>query len=1299
MQRFLKFIFSGRMLAILAALLLALAVWFVGPLLAFGGLRPLESIGMRVTVILLLAALLFLWLRSWPLGIVGVVALCLLIWQATPLLTFNELKPFEPVGVRVALIAIILLVSALYGLYRLWQALRIDEDLLKKVLHPRGDRPVAEARKELHTVNTIITRSIAQLKQMGSGAFGIRRLFEGKRYLYELPWYMIIGAPGDGKTTALLNAGLHFPLAEQMGMAAQSMAGQEGGSQYCDWWFTNEAVLIDTAGRYARHDKGGSLGTTHANAEEWMGFLGLLRKYRPRAPINGMLLTLNVADLLNKPETERIEAAAALRGRLAEARSRLGIRFPVYMVLTKMDLLPGFTDYFSSLTSEGRAQVWGFTLPYDRKQKKTEALRPYCENELKLLAKRLEQGITNRLQEEYDVQGRCRLYALPQEFAALAEPLLDIIDRIFLDSRYDNTQLHNTLRGVYFTSATQVQGKAAVADKLAPLNRFWRAVRLDPALTETTSHNAATLAPTGNRSYFLHELLTKLVFRESHLVQPNLQWEWRYRLLRLAGHFLVLVLFIGFLQGMRVSYGNNNEYLSAVSSKTAALMEKVRAYSSRPSAEAVPGILNDARALANYPGLTPGSPPTNYRYGLYSAPPVLDSVEATYDRLLDQLLLPPLIRQVESALFSAVARQDNTAAYDALRVYLLLHLDEAHKAKFNGEEIQAWVLKDWDQNDSALAFGGRGAIIEHVHALFDGRRVLHSPFPKNEQLIREARTFLGGHTSVERIYERAKIAMKEEAPEDFTLTRAVGSDAGMAFMRASGEPLDQGIPGLFTLSGYRDLLDKRLGDFVSSAEADDNWVMGLNTAGQKKTAARQLAQRAGGADPLSQEVRRLYLAEYATRWQAFLEDIHSVNSTGADTGSSLAFDLQTLRVFTSPDSPLARLARAIVAETTLVPPLDPKEKQKTLDERAESRLSSGPLRAGVQTARLLNDAHPEEQTERNMVDNRFAALREVVNGQADNQNSYPGGRPLRLDSLLGMINEYYNQLMVADNALATMSLPTPIQASAKLRLEAAKLPAPLKNILLDLTTQGAGKINQASGEVLQRQMEAIIGNSCRNAIDGRYPFTSSSQEVSAEDFNRIFAAGGVLDSFFTKQLAPQVDVTSQPWCYKQTDSGVPPIQGPELAPFQQAQRIREALFKDPGANKMSLSMEINVVELDPNITDLIIDIDGQALRYVHGPLRPLHVNWPGPRNGSMAEITANPRIRQDTSTILTNGPWALFRLLDKGHLVSTASSNRQLVEYNFDGRRAVLEITTGSDFNPLGSTLLSSFSCPARGGL
>ena len=177
--------------------------------------------------------------------------------------------------------------------------------------------------------------------------------------LYDLPWYVIIGAPGSGKTTALLNSGLKFPLEQRVGKGALRGVG---GTRNCDWWFTDEAVFLDTAGRYTTQDSDAA-----SDSAGWSEFLALLRKYRARRPINGVILTINAqrpADA-GGPSARDAHVDAA-RHRLDELTRELQIQLPVYVMVTKCDLVDGFTEYFDDLRTDGRAQVWGVTFPYDQ---------------------------------------------------------------------------------------------------------------------------------------------------------------------------------------------------------------------------------------------------------------------------------------------------------------------------------------------------------------------------------------------------------------------------------------------------------------------------------------------------------------------------------------------------------------------------------------------------------------------------------------------------------------------------------------------------------------------------------------------------------------------------------------------------------------------------------------------------------------------------------------------------------------------------------------------------------------------
>jgi type VI secretion system protein ImpL len=126
-----------------------------------------------------------------------------------------------------------------------WAAANLVLDLARRRREQRLERgvtegPAAEAEQGG-------SEEAAALRERMSTALSLLKKARGTRgYLYEQPWYVIIGPPGAGKTTALLNSGLKFPLAAEMGQGA--VAGV-GGTRLCDWWFTENAVLIDTAGR------------------------------------------------------------------------------------------------------------------------------------------------------------------------------------------------------------------------------------------------------------------------------------------------------------------------------------------------------------------------------------------------------------------------------------------------------------------------------------------------------------------------------------------------------------------------------------------------------------------------------------------------------------------------------------------------------------------------------------------------------------------------------------------------------------------------------------------------------------------------------------------------------------------------------------------------------------------------------------------------------------------------------------------------------------------------------------------
>ena len=270
---------------------------------------------------------------------VGLALVIWCIWMIDPL--SNVIDP--PLSQYVA----VGLVLAWYGAWLLWKkfrAQRAGDQLAAAVVKPSaGERPSAD---------------VVQLRERFEDAVKALKQKRGSGHtLYELPWYVIIGAPGSGKTTALVNSGLHFPLEQRSGKGALRGVG---GTRNCDWWFTDEAVFLDTAGRYTTQDSDAS-----ADSAGWAEFLALLKKYRKRRPINGVLLAISAHDLMVQGQAGREAHVAEARRRLNELNKEPKIDVPVYVLVTKCDLVSGFTEYFDDVAQEGRTQVWGVTFPQE----------------------------------------------------------------------------------------------------------------------------------------------------------------------------------------------------------------------------------------------------------------------------------------------------------------------------------------------------------------------------------------------------------------------------------------------------------------------------------------------------------------------------------------------------------------------------------------------------------------------------------------------------------------------------------------------------------------------------------------------------------------------------------------------------------------------------------------------------------------------------------------------------------------------------------------------------------------------
>lgn len=1263
LKAFFRFVFSKTFLSVFLLVGLGLALWFGGPYVGIGESKPLEAASTRVVVLLFGLSLALFWLLHWPISIVGVTALCLLIWYGSPLVRIADTQPFGPEWIRILLVCVLGFCFSAYLLYRFWKTLQANDALLQKLLHPRFGKQESAASEQIQELQTIVQKAMSHLRTLRPMVNGFTRVMQGKRYIYELPWYMILGAPGAGKTTAILNSGLTFPLADQLG--ATSLAGVSG-TRNCVWWFTNEAVLIDTAGRYTTHET-----NLTVDAAEWQGFLRLLRKYRPRAPINGAILTVSVEDLTNRSHAELIQLAASLRERFMDLQDTLGIRFPVYVMVTKMDLLKGFEEYFQYLRHEGRNQVWGFTVPYVEKESTRLSkadLREMYNGELTLLLQRLEQGLDTRLREEYSLERRRNLYCLPAELSALFEPLLQLVELVFFESRYAGSHVQPNMRGIYFTSA--VQGEQPVTlGRTSLLQRLKSFVRggqdlFEPSFTAQDTSQRSTAA----RSFFLHDMLRRVIFPEAFLVKPNTRWEWRFLLVRSIGHIFVLVAAAGLIGALLTSKSNNESMLREVSAREKIVENNLTLVQQDQRADLIPYVLHQACSLVDNDTWDAESPPLSYRMGLYSLGDIVTASQLSCAKLQERFLIPQATARLEQQLATAIktvkeapSTENSLQLYDTLRVYLTYY----DKARYQADTMMQWFMADLKKQQSGHFLTAHDMLPAHLERVLRRAEGFDRARPFNRELVNQARMQLKNETQVERLYSRAKSALYAEAPEDFFPARHMDEAGAGVLYRVSGRSMTEGLSGLFTYDGYHQTFEPKIVLFIPEALREDTWIMGETEQGERVQSGVMYTQQVVG------KVRQLYLKEYALMWQQFIRDI------SVTVGALPESTLETLRLLGSSNSPLDQLAKAVVRETAL----SAKKPDVTgqLTEEATKKIKAKTRTTG------LNFGPMDEIS---LVDSKFAALRKVVTGSASPDSARAPALPdsAELSALRALLSAYAAHMQEVIKSSALNALPAPNNAAEKLLEKAAQMPPFFNTVISALASGSIAQEGESRIRTMTQLAEAQIFLPCRKQLENRYPFNPKGRDANPADVVALLAPDGLFDVFFQKNLAALVNTEVTPWVYRS-----PTQSGMDLTFFEKVEALRKIFFVDGDAKNVNMDYKIAVVDMDSRIERLDVRIGEQVLHYEHGPSYPLAVEWQGDLK-AVAEMSIRPR-SLGAVPFKESGPWALLRLLRQARVERIINPGQFWLEFDFDPFTATLEVTATGE-NLVTTELLQSFSCP-----
>ncbi|ESW90504.1 type VI secretion protein VasK [Mesorhizobium sp. LSJC285A00] len=1164
----------------------------------------------------------FLW------TLIGLALLSLIIWVFGPIVRVGDYVPMASETVRIVIIALLVIFWLIWLIVAQRRAIRVNRMFVAEISAPVEEKRLSPGEENVAAVGAKFQDVMVELK---------RRKLGGRKFLREMPWYVIVGPPATGKTTALRQSGLNFPID-----LTDDLQGI-GGTRNCDWFFSENAVMIDTAGRYVQQES-----QPDVDAAEWLGFLDLLKKHRGRRALNGVIVALGI-DALSEGDEAVKAHGRKIRRRLAELEERLEIRLPVYLMLTKADLIRGFEAFFGGLSTAAREQVWGTTFPLDaRVDAKTIA------GEITTLSRELEKRLVPRLEDEDKLAERAEIFRFPAQLQSLSEPIQVLVEAMFGESRYEEAAW---LRGLYLTSATQ-EG--------APIDR------LTAALASSFGLPARRTMPTQRfekRSFFLKNLLTEVIFKEAGLgtfdplAQRRRSWIWRGA----AAASAAAAILAGGL--FTWSYYDNRNAIAAQAGQFEALQAPLTSTAATPASVLQPAMDVALTAMDEVVNART-APPAKAQdlLGPSASAEMMRAQTDTYGHALRNVLEPRMVALLEATMWRQI--RDPDFMLGALKTYRMM----TGLSQMDPDFVENWWVNDLPEFAPAAPFPTADAE-EHQLAAIRRMAVDDSYIAPDQALVAEALKTVCTISLPARAYKQlladpAVAGLKEWIPANFA-----GPNGAKVFSRRSDKTLRVGISGAFTYDGFHDAILDRVEDVAAQA-ALDRAVFAGGCSENSETSV----------SALSEDILKLYYDDYIAQWDSFLRDMRLAPLSDLNIAS------ENLKDLSSADSALKRLLTAVVQEVDLTRSDDAPARDDKAAAKGGSKLLGklGKLGKIVKTgAKLLPRAGSASEVDLTgtLVAEHFKPLKSTI-AEVD-------GQPPALDAAVVALTALSNVLQTVtanpDPQDAIKKQGGLAELTGAVARQAQILPDPVNTWLSGIAGDTSGLTQKAVASELNAIWRADILPFCQAALNDRYPFSpDSAVDVNVRDFARLFGPAGMIDGFINDHLISYVDTSAQPWKWR-ADFGLDPS---ALAAFEQARRIRDDLF--PGGQGPVMAFTLEPTDLSPNVTRVTLNLDGQNLVYFNNATRPQPMTWPGKDGTGVISLAFQPIDGSPEIMLNETGSWAWLRMLRGGRFTGTSLSDVYSLRLGTKGMYADFKLKAASVENPYNLQMFKKFSCPPQ---
>jgi type VI secretion system protein ImpL len=1123
----------------------------------------------------------------------GLIALVALIWLLGPILGLASAQ------------ARLMLIGALIGVVLLYQLVRF---VIVRRRGARLGRELASDDSHMLDIQALQEKMKEAISALKSSDLGIKH--RGSAALYALPWFMIIGPSAAGKSTLLRNSGLHFPYSQHGDQHIQGF----GGTRNCDWWFSDEAVILDTAGRYT---------TESEDHPEWMAFLRMLRRYRSRRPVNGVIVAVSMPDILTADAAQLERHVKIIRERINELITTLKLVFPVYLVFTKVDLVKGFGAYFEDLGAADREQVWGFFL--DPRRKEADLANQF-DTHIEALQTRLESQRFHKLALQRRLDRKAEVFDFPNQLSAARERLRDFVTLLFKPNPYQEMP---EFSGVYLTSGTQ-EGK--------PLER------IIGSLSDAFGYSESAPA-TESRAYFIKDLFSRVIFPNREAVARTRKLLWGHRigksLTAVAG--IAAVALVSFL--LAGSYTANALLLHQGERALEDLQRAVLAPRIEPARTGK--ALLDAAAHHERLLAYEAHRPLRLRGGTYRAGRHVEPLEEAMVHAMHRAFYSEAVDLLERRLAGISARwADADAAtrdtlrqryYDTLRLYLMM----TDRARMDRAEVSAALAELWSAagfaqvsaekvaaNDGTAMPSATGTdtgpVVMLVDMFMERFAGADSDLPVAERdasLVGMARAHLSTDPSPEYLY--AQVTRKAHARyADIPLTQVVGRRG--AHLVTS----EVTVHGMYTHAAWQEFISGEMAALVDTATRGD-WVID----GDRRQGDRPVESSEELAAELMRRMRGFYFDEYRETWTGFVGGLRVGRLSGLNTA------VEDLLVLSDVQGPLAQVARWIAQNLYVQEPGGGGTVLAEASGAGRPEAAIVPeLDRPLQDIRRVFTPMEEQPVSERM--SQYLALLSAVHGelQALASASDPA-RDARLFSA-ALLSGRALDTELYKSWVTISSLFSGIDAGTR-RMVEPLFRSPVREAWRTV-------VHEASRDI-EREWQNVVTQPFQRRLADRFPFDPRGEDAAIVDVVDFFHPDqGILWRFAGENLSAFMHEQQGRWRARDW-IGIGPRFSPQFfAGLERARNVSSSLFAGGGREPM-VTFHLYPIPT-PGMSEVTFESNGQIYRYRNEPQEWRRFVWPGESGSFGARIRGLDHTGRHSAERQADGVWGLFRLLSEANL-------------------------------------------------